>query len=149
MKIILLQDVKKVGRKGEVREVKDGYAMNFLVARGLAAPATAGAMKEIEIVQKEKNAEDEEKKKETLALKEKLSGMTLEIKVKADKHSKMYASLHTKEILLALAGKGIALDETALEIEHPVKALGEYAIGLNLGYGVKGKLKVRLIAEKK
>ena len=110
MKIILLSDVKKVGKKGEEKNVADGYAMNFLIARGLAVKASE---KSEEILQKEKDLEAKEnqiKKEEAIVIKNKLETIKLEFKVKS-KDGKVFNSISTKSICEDLEKKGIHVDK--------------------------------------
>ena len=110
MKVILLSDVKKVGKKGEVKEVADGYATNFLIARGLAVKSSD---KSEEILQKQKDQEakdDEARKEKAIAIKNKLDTIKLEFKVKS-KEGKVFNSISTKTICEELGKKGIHVDK--------------------------------------
>ena len=110
MKVILKSDVKKVGRKGEVVEVADGYARNFLIARGLAVATTAKSL-EILAEQKEQEHEEEMKRKaEAEALAEKLNGMKFQFLVNANDDGRVFGSVSTKQIVEELARQGIRIE---------------------------------------
>ena len=106
MKVILLSDVKKVGKKGEVKEVADGYARNYLISRGLAVVASEGANKVLAKQNKEKEKQEQIAKQEAIKLKEELSKLELDFRVKA-KEGRVSGSVSTKEIAEELKKKGI------------------------------------------
>jgi large subunit ribosomal protein L9 len=139
MKIILLKDVPKVGQKNAVCEVKDGFALNSLLPRGLARQATPNALKQIEKIQVQ-----EERKKEgsDTALQEKISGLgQIEIKVKANEKGHLFAGVGKTEI-----GKVINISEENILLEHPIKEIGEHEIEIQAGDQVK-KIKLLLTAK--
>ncbi|MEA2112856.1 MAG: 50S ribosomal protein L9 [Patescibacteria group bacterium] len=143
MKIILLQDVPKVGKKFEVKEVSDGFAINFLFPKKLAELATNQIIEKM-TVQKEKyekkrKLEGEELKKVIGQLKE-----TIQIEVKTSEEGKLFAGLDKKEIVQAIQDKlEIIIDPEILQLSKPIKEVGEYEIRIELGEA-KGKLKVEV-----
>ena len=146
MKVILLSDVKKVGKKGEVKNVADGYAMNFLIAKGLAVKASD---KSEEILQKEKDKEAKEneiKKEEATVIKNKLETFKLEFKVKS-KEGKVFNSISTKTICEELGKKGIHVDKRKILDSEPIKALGQTNVKIELYKGVIGIIQVVLKEE--
>ena len=146
MKVILLSDVKKVGKKGEVKEVSDGYARNFLIARGLAVVASEGANKVLAKQNEEKAKEDEANKQAALALKEKLEAMEFYFKVKAN-NGHVSGSVSTKEICDELKKHGIEVDKRKFIDKDPVKTLGFSHVKVELYKGVVGTIRVKLVEE--
>lgn len=143
MKVILLADVKKVGKKGEIKEVSDGYARNFLIARNLAVMASKDSLK---VLDKEKEAEAQkqaELKKEAEELASKMENMTLEFKVNA-KNGVVFNSVSTKQIQDALRKQGIVIDKRKIIDHEPITSLGYNRVKIELYKGVIGTIKVLL-----
>ncbi|MDO4198135.1 MAG: 50S ribosomal protein L9 [Erysipelotrichaceae bacterium] len=146
MKVILLKDVAKVGKKGETKEVADGYARNFLIARGLAVAESSGSRKVLE-EQKKKEAEmDAKKKEEAMKLAEVLKTKSLEFKVKAN-NGRVSGSVSTKQIEEALKKQGIAIDKRKIKDNIVLNTLGTYDVKVELYKDVIGVIKVKLIEE--
>ncbi|MBE6108820.1 MAG: 50S ribosomal protein L9 [Erysipelotrichaceae bacterium] len=145
MKVILKQDVKKVGKKGQIVEVSDGYARNFLIARGLAVAETK---KSLEILGEEKKIEAAEEKKREEAAKataETLEGMTLDFHVRSGVEGKVFGSVSTKQIAQELMKKGITIDKKKILDTAPIQSLGVTKVRVELHKNVIGTIKVRLI----
>ena len=145
MKVILLQDVKAQGKKGQMITVSDGYARNFLLPRKLAVEATADA------VNSKKNADEAaayhaaEDKKAALALKEKLAKTPVKIKAKAGSAGRLFGSVTTKEIAEALKAQyGVDLPKTRLELSEPIKSFGTYRAKAKLYTEVAGEVIVQV-----
>ncbi len=146
MRVILISDVPKLGKKGDIKEVADGYGRNFLIARGLAVMESDASKKILE-KQKEEAAEiDAEKRKEAEELKKVLETKTLEFKVKA-KEGRVSGSISTKQIEEALKKQGITIDKRKIKDNEPLNSLGIYKIRVELYKDVIGIIKVRLIEE--
>lgn len=148
MKVILTQDVKKLGLKGQVLEVSDGYARNFLIPQGLAHEATKTKLKEIQ----EKSVKDERKKssekEKAEALKIKLDGKKVEIKVKAGTGDKLFGAVTTREIADILQEElGVSMDKKKIEIGEPIKHLGKYNIKLKIYPSVQAEIKLIVAPE--
>ena len=130
MKIILLKDVAKTGRKGEIKEVSDGYARNFLILRNLALPATAENIKKLEIESKSKKANKERSHEEFHSLRAALAERGIVIKKKADEKGGFYAAVSKEEVFEALKSLGFmlprGLESGAIEFEGAIKAPGKY-----------------------
>jgi len=146
MKVILLSDVPKVGKKGEIKEVADGYARNFLIARGLAVMAS-GTSKKILEKQKEEEAElDAQRREEARQLAKVLEQKLLTFTVKA-KNGKVSGSVSTKQIEEELKKEGIVIDKRKIKDNAPLNELGTFDVRVELYKDVIGKIKVRLIEE--
>ena len=143
MKAILLADVKKVGKKGEIKEVSDGYARNFLIARNLAVAASNDSMKVLAKQNADEAARQAELKAEAEALSAKLATMTLEFKVNS-KNGVVFNSVSTKQIQEALRQKGITIDKRKIIDNQPITSLGYSNIKIELYKGVIGTIKVLL-----
>jgi large subunit ribosomal protein L9 len=132
MKVILLEDVKSQGKKGEVVDVNEGYARNCLIKKNLAAPATQSVLNELE---QKKAAEARHKQAEKKAAEElmnRLNGITVKVKVKSGESGKLFGSVTTKEIADALNEIGYAVDKKMIMIKEPVKSIGRVMIDVKV-----------------
>lgn len=144
MKVILKTDVKKVGKKGEIVEVSDGYARNFLINKGLAVQATTKSL-EILADQKAEEAKHQQLlKEEALKLKEELKDMVFEFKVKSGKEGRVFGSVSTKQIHEALSNKGIKIDKRKILDTAPITSLGTTIVKVELYKEVIGEIKCHL-----
>ena len=142
MKVILKQDVKGQGKKGELVSVSDGYARNFLFPRDLAMPADAQAMNELKNKESAAVFHQQEEKKAALAVAELLKDKTLTVKARAGQNGKLFGSVTTKEIAEELKKQfDIKLDKRKI-VMADIKAFGGYTAELKLPQGVTGKLTV-------
>ena len=145
MKVILKQDVKKVGKRGEVVEVSDGYARNFLIARGLAVAETK-ASREILEDQKAQEAKDEAKREqEAKELAEKLDNMIIEFHVNSGKEGKVFGSVSTKQIAEELERQGIHIEKKKILDTTPITSLGITDVRVELHKNVIGTIHVKVI----
>ena len=146
MKIIFLQDVPKVGKRHDVKEINDGYAMNFLLPRKLAIPATPSAVAELE--KRKKNIEIEREVQEDLLLKnlEEIKGKVVIIKGKANPKGSLFKAIHKKEIVEEMHQQHHAeISEEFIILEKPIKEVGEFEIPIE----IKGKKSsFKLVIEK-
>jgi large subunit ribosomal protein L9 len=129
MKIIFLKDVPRVGRRNDVKEISDGYAMNFLIPRKLGTPATPKAVAELELRKKEISIEREVQ--ETLLLKnlEEIKGKVVSMKGKSNEQGHLFSSIHKKEIVEAMKAQNHAdISEEFIVLEKPIKEIGEHEI---------------------
>jgi len=146
MKVILLKDVEKIGKQFDVKEVKDGYARNFLINKGLAKPATEEALKWLE-VQKEiqgKKAEDELKKAQELA--STVDDMELTIPVKVGEEGQLFESISAQKISDKLKEMGFDVKKGQIELSEPIKELGEFPIKIKLEHNLE--VEIRAIVSK-
>jgi large subunit ribosomal protein L9 len=132
MKVLLLKDVYKLGRAGEVKRVADGYGRNFLLPQGLAVLATPGALKQAEHIRTQANVQRAVINKEMSGIAEKLQGITLTFPARASETGKLYGSITTQHIAEALSRKtGIELNRRQIE-GQPLRKLGEHTIEVRL-----------------
>lgn len=142
MKIILLQDVKGQGKKGEVIDVNEGYARNFLVKKGLAEIATASKLNDINQKKASADYHKAEEIKATAALAKEINGKAFTVKIKAGQGGKVFGSVTGANISDALAAAGYNVDKKKIVLPQPIKNLGEYEVDLKLLEGISSKIKV-------
>jgi large subunit ribosomal protein L9 len=144
MKIILLKDIPKIGRKGDVKDVADGYALNFVIPKGLGMKATDAAIKK---VQGQKMALESEKKvQESLLTKslENLSAITVTITEKTNEKGHLFEGIKADRLAKEIEKtSGIVLDPDFIELEKPIKEVGNYVLNVS-AHGKKGKVKVTI-----
>ncbi|MCI5774192.1 MAG: 50S ribosomal protein L9 [Erysipelotrichaceae bacterium] len=144
MKVILKTDVKKVGKKGEIVEVSDGYARNFLINKGLAVQATTKSLEILADQKAEAAAHQEVLKNEAIELQARLKDMVLEFKVKSGKEGRVFGSVSTKQIHEALNAKGIKIDKRKILDTAPITSLGTTIVKVELYKNVIGEIKCHL-----
>ena len=149
MKVILQQDVRGQGKKGQLIEVAEGYARNFLLPRKLAVPATADAMNTMQLREKAKKAEDARLKAEAEAVSEKLKNSPVKVTARAGANGKLFGAVTSKEVSDALKEQhGIDLAKQKIVMDEPIKAYGSYELKAKLGYEVSGTIYVMVVEEK-
>ena len=149
MKIILKQDIRGKGKKGQMIEAAEGYARNYLIPRGLAVEATADAVNTMNLQAKAKAQADAEAKAEALAIAEKLKSCQVKIAAKGGEGGKLFGAITGKEIAAALAEQfSLTIDGKKLVLEQPIKSFGSYEVKAKLGYEVSGTVYVLVIEEK-
>ncbi len=147
MKVILLQDVKGQGKKGEVIEVNEGYARNFLIKKGLAEAATASKLNDIS---QKKAAADYHHAEEVKAMRElakEINGKTFTVKIKAGQGGKVFGSVTGANVADALQQSGYNIDKKKVVLAQPIKNIGVYDIDLKLMEGIPSKIKISVEAE--
>ena len=148
MKVILLQEVKKLGKKGEIMEVAEGYARNFLLPKKLAAPATADTLNQLQ--QQKSAAADRQKRllEEAKLLAAQLGQIEVKVKAKAGEGGKLFGAVTTKDIAdAANAQHGVELDRRKMEITDPIKNLGQTSVVMKIHPEVTAEIKVQVIGE--
>lgn len=149
MKVILQQDVSGKGKKGQMVEVAEGYARNYLLPRKLAVLATADAVNTMQLRDKAKKAEDARLKAEAEAVSEKLKNSPVKVTARAGANGKLFGAVTSKEVSDALkAQHGIELAKQKIVMEEPIKAYGNYELKAKLGYEVSGTIYVMVVEEK-
>ena len=145
MKVILLQDVKGKGKKGQILEVSDGYARNFMLPKKMAIEATADAINTVKMNDKATQERIAREKAEALAVSKKLREMTLTVTAKGGGNGRLFGSVTNQEIADALAKKsGIKLDKRKIVISDPIKNVGTYTVQCKLGYEITAPLSVKI-----
>ena len=149
MKIILKQDVKGKGKKGQMIEAAEGYARNFLIPKGLAVEATPDAVNTMNLQAKAKAKADAEAKAEALAVAEKLKASQVKLTAKGGEGGKLFGAVTGKEISGALKEQfGMDIDGKKLVLEQPIKSFGGYQVKAKLGFEVSGTVYVLVVEEK-
>ncbi|SHF97162.1 50S ribosomal protein L9 [Ornithinibacillus halophilus] len=148
MKVIFLKDVKGKGKKGEVKNVSDGYARNYLLKNNLAEEATSGNMKALE-AKKKKNAQLVQQEKEAAEkLKENLESVTVELKAKSGDGGRLFGSITSKQISETLKKEhGFKIDKRKIELDQPIRALGYTNVPVKLHPEVTGTVKVHVVEQ--
>lgn len=147
MKVIFLQDVKGQGKKGQVKEVSDGYARNFLLPRGLARVADDGAMKQLEFQNQADARRKDEEREEAERLAEKLKTITLEFKAKAGEGGRLFGSITSKQIGEKAAEAKLKIDRRKIVLDDPIRALGVTEVPVKLHPEVTGTIKIHVVEE--
>jgi len=145
MKVILLDDVAKVGRRGEVRDVSDGYARNFLIPKKLALSASAGNMKNLEHIKQQANAKADRIKDDAEALRRTIEGLTLEEQRQASEEGKLFGSVTSQDIVEFLDRHGVKVERRRVNLDEPIKTLGETTVPIRLHQDVTAQFKVSVV----
>ena len=145
MKVILLQDVKGKGKKGQMLEVSDGYARNFMLPRKLAIEATADAINTMRMNDKAAAEKAAKERAEALEISKQLRAMSLVVKAKGGGAGRLFGSITNQEIADALEkSSGIKLDKRKIVIADPIKSVGTYTVNCKLGYEITAPLTVKI-----
>jgi large subunit ribosomal protein L9 len=147
MKVILKRDVKGLGREGDLKEVKDGYARNFLLPTGAAVLADKGAVANWERHREQREERDRSVRAEAEATADRLRELKLEIAVKAGERGRLFGAVTGHQIADRIHREGIDLERHALHLREPIKALGDYKIDVRLMPGVDAVVSVSVIPE--
>lgn len=147
MKIILRKEHDKLGAAGAVVDVKDGYARNYLIPRGIAYPADAGSMRALEEEKRQQSRRDSRALHASEKVAQELEKISLTLKMKVGEDEKLFGSVTSQMIAEALKEKGVEVDKRIIVLEEPIKALGIYTVDVKLHQNVTGKLKVWVVHE--
>lgn len=147
MKVIFLQDVKGQGKKGEIKNVSEGYAQNFLIPRGLVRPATEGNVKTLEQQTAAEQKRKQKEKEEAIELGKKLEEMTVQLKAKAGEGGRLFGAITSKQVAEALEKASVKLDKRKIEMHDPIRTLGVTQVPVKLHPEVKSTLKVQVTEE--
>lgn len=143
MKVILQQDVKGKGKKGQMIEVSDGYARNYMLPRKIAVEATADNINTMRMTDKARIDRETRERAEAIATRDRMKEIVVNLKAKGGGAGKLFGSVTTQEIADALqAQEGIALDKRRIIMDEPVKSVGVYTIRCKLGYEVIGSFRL-------
>ena len=144
MKVTLLQDVKGKGKKGQILEVSDGYARNFMLPKKMAIEATADAINTVKMNDKATQERIAREKAEALATSKKLREMTVTVTAKGGGNGRLFGSVTNQEIADALAKTGIKLDKRKIVINDTIKNVGTYTVTCKLGYEITAPRSVKI-----
>lgn len=146
MKVIFNQDVKGKAKKGEMKEVAEGYGRNYLIPRGIATEATADNINTMKLQEKAKKAKIEREKAEAKAIAEKLTSVQVTIRAKAGNGGKLFGAVTSQEICDALkAQHGIEIEKNKIVQADPIKSFGTYTVKAKLGFEINGDISVLVV----
>ncbi len=149
MKVILQQDIKGQGKKGQLKEVSDGYARNYLLPRGLAVAATADNLNAMRLKDKARQAQIARERAQALEYAEKLGAVIVHLKAKAGAGGRLFGSVTSKEIAEALAEQhGIVIEKNQIVQTEPIKQFGTFQVKCKLGYEISGTIHVMVTEDK-
>lgn len=140
MKVLLKADVPKIGKKGEILEVKEGYARNFLFPNGMAVEASGGAMKQVEAEKKALERKKSKEKEEAQALADRIKGTTITLRHKAGEEGRLFGSITSAEVAEALKQKGFTIDKKQVVLEEPIRLVGGHEVKIKLHTEVMANL---------
>ena len=147
MKVILMQDVKGTGKKGDIINVAEGYSRNFLLPKGLAVEATPANIKEIDRQKASIARHQADELQKASALKKTLDDIALELAVKTGEGGRLFGSITSKDIGEAIEKQhGLAVDRRKIELKAPIKSLGEYPVTIKLHPQVQATVSIKVIA---
>ena len=148
IEVMLMDDVKKLGKSGEIVKVAPGYARNYLFTKGLAAVATEAAKRRLKKLEAARAARAAEEKKAALEVAKKLQDLAITVSAHTTDGKKLYGSVGITDIIAAIeANRGIKLDRSQLELDDALKEVGEYTPSIDLGHGVIVKFKITILDE--
>ncbi len=148
MKIVLLENIDKLGKKYEIKEVADGYARNFLIPKGLAKLATPKNIKMAKIKKEEELKKAEEQLKNIQKIVAKIEGQEITIPLKTGEKGQLFESVTSQMISKKLAQMGFDIKKSQIEISKPIKEIGEYPVKINFEHGLEAEIKVIVTEEK-
>ncbi|PWW82935.1 MULTISPECIES: 50S ribosomal protein L9 [Prosthecochloris] len=147
MKVILKKDIVTLGDAGEVVEVKNGYANNYLIPQGIALRATEGALRALDTERKQQAKKIEQQRIAAREIADRLQQLSLKVSAKAGESGKLFGTVTSGDIAEALKNEGVSVDRRKISLEAPIKALGNYEVGVKLFMDVSATLKVTVEAE--
>jgi large subunit ribosomal protein L9 len=147
MKVILKRDVKGLGREGDLKEVKDGYARNFLLPTAAAVVADKGAIANWERHRDQREERDRSARAEAEATAERLRNLRLEVAVKAGERGRLFGAVTGHQIADLIHREGVELDRHALHLREPIKTLGDYKVDVRIMPGVEATVSVSVVPE--
>ena len=148
MKVILLQDVEKIGKKFEVKDVKNGYARNFLFPKNLAKPATKEALLWLETQKEIEEKKIEENLKKTQELASAIDGQEVMVQVKIGDKEQFFESVNAQKISEKLKEMGFEIKKTQIELIEPLKELGEFPVKIKFDHNLESEIRVIIVEEK-
>ncbi len=147
MKVILTQTIERLGKIGDIVNVKDGYARNYLFPKNAAKEATSGNMKILESLKAKQALEDAKRLNEAKALAENIGALSVTISAKAGEEDKLFGAITTEMISTALGNEKIIIDKKEIVLDEPIKKLGVYQVAVKVHPEVKASLRVWIVKE--
>ncbi len=147
MKVVLLKDVKGTGKKGEIKEVADGFARNFLLRQGLAKEANKSTIAENEFKKNATAYHKEMERQEALALAKQIEGKVVNLEIKCGDNGKTFGSITAKEIAEGLNAQGFNLDKRKIDLKEPLKTIGTYTIIARVYPEISAKFTLNIVAK--
>jgi large subunit ribosomal protein L9 len=147
MKIILLDDVTKVGRRGDVKDVSDGFARNFLIPKKLALSATAGNLKNLDHIKRQQDAKAGRIKADAESLRARIEGLAYEERRQASEEGKLFGSVTPQDIAEFLGRHGVTVERRRIQLDDPIKSLGATAVPIRLHPEVVAQLTVQVVRD--
>ncbi|GEM_PF-40119 len=143
MKVILLKDVPGTGKRGEIKEVADGYAHNFLIKKKLAEPASKQSVRSVQEKEAKKLRDNQKNRQRTEQMVSRLDGAEIEVSEKTNDEGRLYAAITAQKLSSYIQKKcGITVDPKQIIIEDPIKEIGDHRVRIDLGYGLEAELSV-------
>lgn len=147
IEVILREDIKTLGRAGEMVRVKPGYARNYLLPQGLAYEATEGNKKRVAAESRVRTARNQAERTDAERLATRLREVSLTLSGKAGEEGKLFGSITSQDIADALARQGHTVDRRRIELEHPIRTVGEHSVAVRLHPEVQAELRISVVAE--
>lgn len=147
MKIILMEDVPALGRRGEVRDVATGYARNFLLPKKLAVPATPANLQSLEQLKRQRDRSDARARGSAESAAARIAGLTLAVTERASEDGRLFGSVSAQDVVEFLERQGLPVEKRRVLLDEPIKALGEYRVPVRLHPEVTAELLVSVVRE--
>ena len=147
MKIILMEDVPTLGRRGEVREVATGYARNYLLPKKLALPATPGNLQNLENLKRQRERAETKAREEAAGIAERIARLALAVTTRASEDGRLFGSVTSQDIVTFLEQHQVPVEKRRVLLDEPIKALGEYQVPIRLHHDVTATLAVTVTRE--
>ena len=148
MKVILLKSHENMGNVGDVVNVKNGYARNFLIPNKIASPATEKNIKDLNLFIKSQEIKEAKDRTNMELLLKQLNKLTIKLSLQAGEEDKLFGSVTSQMIVDELLKEGYTVDKKEILLDDPIKSLGNHFVEINLGFELKAKLKIKISAEK-
>ena len=148
MKVILVNDVEHLGRMGDVKEVAPGYARNYLLPKRMVVPATAGQLKQLDVLRARRAKEEVRRLSESQTMGDRIGGLEVLIAVRAGEQGRLFGSVTNQDVAAALKEQhGIEIDRRDVEVGDPIRSLGTHSVTVRLGGQVQASLRLNVVEE--
>jgi large subunit ribosomal protein L9 len=145
MKVVLLKNVAGLGERGQIKDVKDGYAYNYLLPRGLAAEATPGNVRALEGQKKVVEDRTKRERDDAAQLASQLAQTVIEIRVRAGEGGRLFGAVTAQNVADALAGQGVRVSKRQVELDDPIKTAGSYKVPIRISQGVVAQVDLNVV----